>query len=180
MAFWEHAIVPEIAENIQKHAQTCIRITYFLKTKRLFQSSYSINRTQCMANHPFFHCQPKDLKYSLQKEKKCVGQQASAWLQLFLFILKNCTKLVRIHIKGNAKVADFAEVTWGNKHLQSIPLGCNWHWLFEKQRTNLSNSTSLISTVQFDSFLHLAEKNPLRVNPKPRTLENFLMLLKTQ
>jgi hypothetical protein len=78
MAFWEHAIVPEIAENIQKHAQTCIRITYFLKTKRLFQSSYSINRTQCTANHPFFHCQPKDLKYSLQKEKKCVGQQASA------------------------------------------------------------------------------------------------------
>jgi hypothetical protein len=35
MAFWEHAIVPEIAENIKKHAQTCIRMTYFLKTKRL-------------------------------------------------------------------------------------------------------------------------------------------------
>jgi hypothetical protein len=64
MAFWEHAIVPEIAENIQKHAQTCIRITYFLKKKRLPIKLF-IKQDSMHSQSPFLHCQPKDLIYSL-------------------------------------------------------------------------------------------------------------------
>ncbi len=123
MAFWEHAIVPEIAENIQKHAQTCIRITYFLKTKRLFQSSYSINRTQCMADHPFFHCQPKELKYSLQKEKKICW---STSISMIITILIHTQKLHKIGKNSHLRQCKSCWFRWGTLRKQISTVQTSW------------------------------------------------------